>query len=407
MFYSHDTYGLGHLRRTLAIATQLAQDRPAATQLLVTGSTVSGAFALPDRSDLIKLPSLSKRRDGRYKARSLPLSLPQLIHWRKQMILQAAIAFQPDLLLVDKSPAGVQDELLPTLRHLKTWSPGTRLVLGMRDIEDGPEMTRAEWEEGGIRQLHEDVYDCILLYGQKDIFDPVVEYEMSPLAYRKLVPVGYLGRAQPARTREAVRRELEVGERPLIVVAAGGGGDGFELLRTYLEALIAGAPVLSGAHTVIVTGPLMARGKRELLRNLAQFEHLTWYEFTPDLLSLMGAADLVLSMGGYNTVREALSLQARLLVVPRTRPRIEQLLRAERLAARGMLRFLTPDELTPGRLAAEIETSLLAPRPAVSLDFGGLERVSQVIAELLMGSLPDGWELSLRQDLRPAEILWR
>src|SRR5512138_1644155 len=106
MFYSHDTYGLGHLRRTLSIATQLAQDLPTASQLIVTGSTVAGAFDVPDRSDLIKLPSLSKRKDGRYKARSLPLSPSQVIHWRKQMILQAAMAFQPDLLLVDKSPAG-------------------------------------------------------------------------------------------------------------------------------------------------------------------------------------------------------------------------------------------------------------------------------------------------------------
>ena len=407
MLYSHDTYGLGHLRRTLSIATQFAQDFPTASQLIVTGSTVAGAFDVPNHSDIIKLPSLSKRRDGRYKARSLPLSLSQTIHWRQQMILQATIAFQPDLLLVDKSAAGVQDELLPTLRHLKTWCPETRLVLGMRDIEDSPNATKAEWDAGGIRHLHDEIYDCILLYGQREIFDPVVEYEMSVSAHGKLVSVGYLGRVEPALSEESIRNELKIGDRPLIVIAAGGGGDGFDLLKTYMDALKAENNVLSGAHTVMVTGPLMAKRKRALLRNQAQFENLTLLEFTPHLVSYMAAADLVVSMGGYNTVREALSLRTRLLVVPRTRPRVEQLIRAERLAGRDVLRFLIPDELTPQRLADEIQKSLSMPCPSVDLDFGGLENVSQVIASLLMGNLPTGWGLALKHDLPIMESMRR
>ncbi|MBI4771704.1 MAG: glycosyl transferase family 28, partial [Chloroflexi bacterium] len=93
MLYSHDTYGLGHLRRTLAIAHQLASDLPHASQLLLTGSMVAGAFSLPPHLDLIKLPALSKHNDGRYKARALPLSLAQTVAWREQMILQAALSF--------------------------------------------------------------------------------------------------------------------------------------------------------------------------------------------------------------------------------------------------------------------------------------------------------------------------
>src|SRR5687768_7527674 len=196
LLYSHDTYGLGHLRRTLAIAGQLSQDLPSARLLLITGSMVAGAFNLPPHLDLIKLPALSKRSDGRYKARVLPLSLTETIAWRSQMILQAVSVFQPDLVLVDKTPAGVQDELLPTLRYLKTWQPQTQLVLGMRDIEDDPEATCAEWEASGARQLHEEIYDHLLLYGEPAVFDPVREYKMSPTAAAKLVTCGYLGRTQ-------------------------------------------------------------------------------------------------------------------------------------------------------------------------------------------------------------------
>src|SRR5512138_2517987 len=89
MLYSHDTYGLGHLRRSLAVAEQLAQDIPEASQLLITGSVVSGAFRLPERLDMIKLPALTKGSDGHYGSRILPLSLGQIVTWREQMILQA------------------------------------------------------------------------------------------------------------------------------------------------------------------------------------------------------------------------------------------------------------------------------------------------------------------------------
>ncbi len=149
LLYSHDTYGLGHLRRTLAIAGQLARDLPNANQLLLTGSMVAGAFGLPPNLDLIKLPALSKRSSGEYKPRALRLSSPQTIAWREQMILQAAQAFKPDLVLVDKTAPGVQGELLPTLRHLKTWKPETHLVLGMRDIEDDPDTTKTPGGNSG------------------------------------------------------------------------------------------------------------------------------------------------------------------------------------------------------------------------------------------------------------------
>ena len=404
MLYSHDTYGLGHLRRTLAIAGQLAQDLPHAQLLLVTGSMVAGAFDLPPHLDLIKLPALSKQSDGRYKARVLPLSLPETIAWREQMILQAASVFQPDLVLVDKTPAGVQQELLPTLRYLKTWQPHTRLVLGMRDIEDDPETTRAEWESCGARQLHEEVYDHLLLYGERQVFDPVREYKMSPTAESKLVSCGYLGRANSTRSREAIRRELDVGDRALIVVTVGGGGDGFDLLHTYLEALNLDSP-LRAAHSLIVTGPLMARGKREQLQGSHCSEHVTWMDFTPDLVSYLGAADLVVSMAGYNTVCEMLSLGVRTLLIPRTKPRREQQLRAERLAKRGFARVLLPQQLSPQSLSGEIASMLASPAPRVTLNLNGLAYASNAIISFLENAASNRWAFPWKTEAPMAIML--
>jgi predicted glycosyltransferase len=58
-----------------------------AYQLLVTGSMVAGAFELPLRLDIVKLPALSKCSSGEYKSRTLPLSLQQTLDWREQMLL--------------------------------------------------------------------------------------------------------------------------------------------------------------------------------------------------------------------------------------------------------------------------------------------------------------------------------
>jgi predicted glycosyltransferase len=386
LLYSHDTYGLGHLRRSLSVAHQIARDIPGSHQLLLTGSMVAGAFALPPRLDMVKLPALSKRSSGQYKARTLPLTLKQTLAWREQIILQAVVNFRPHLVLVDKVAAGVHGELLPALRHLRTWSPDTKIVLGMRDIEDSPDVTRREWAEKDTHTLLNDVYHRILFYGQRDVFDPVFAYDMSLLAVTKLVECGYVRRTAVSRKPDAVRRELNIGDKPLVLVTVGGGGDGYEIVKTYLD-MIATTDAIP-YHSVIITGPLMPRAKRKALRQSVENQPVTLLEFTPDLTSYLKAADLVVSMAGYNTVCEILSLQKRALLIPRTHIREEQRIRAEALAARGLAHLLLPEELTPQRLAAKIEAALTSSRPRVNLNMNALENVSQAIAVMLQEEVP-------------------
>lgn len=380
LLYSHDTFGLGHLRRSLLVAGQIANDIPGAHQLLITGSMVAGAFGLPPRLDMIKLPALSKRTSGEYRARVLPLSLKRTLAWREEMILQAAMHFRPHLVLVDKAASGVHGELIPTLRWLRVWSPDTRIVLGMRDIEDSPSATRAEWMLNGVPELFEGTYDAILFYGERAVFDPVTAYGMSPAAAAKLIECGYLRRMQAARSPTTVRRELGIGDQPLVVVTVGGGGDGFPVVKNFLEMLAAQPQPYA---SVVVTGPLMARAQRVQVHRLARQTPAIMLEFTPDLFSYLAAADLVVGMAGYNTVCELLSLGQRALLVPRAHVREEQRLRALGLAQRGLARVLLPEELTPDRLSAEITLALAQPRPAVTLNLDGLPRAAAALACLL------------------------
>jgi predicted glycosyltransferase len=213
------------------------------------------------------------------------------------------------------------------------------------------------------------------------VFDPVPAYGMSSIAAQKLAPCGYLRRADVRRPPQAVRQELGIANQPLVLVTVGGGGDGFQVLKSYLDMLAQdSAPSF---HSLLVTGPLMADHRRGLLRRAASAPAVTLLEFTPDLLSYMAAADLVVGMAGYNTVCEILSLGKRSVLIPRGHTRAEQRMRASLLAERNLARLLAPEELTPESLRQAIRAALHSPLPTATLNLNGLENISRAISGLL------------------------
>ena len=76
--YSHDTMGLGHIRRTSLLARALSQPPLAATVLLISGIRESGAYPLPPGIDSLTLPAYHKQTDGHYRARHLNIPIADL-----------------------------------------------------------------------------------------------------------------------------------------------------------------------------------------------------------------------------------------------------------------------------------------------------------------------------------------
>ena len=335
LIYSHDSFGLGHLRRCRAIAHAIVDRYKGVSVLILSGSPIIGSFDFRPRVDFVRIPGVVKLHNGEYQSLGLHIDLDQTMAIRAAIIRQTAESFRPDLFLVDKEPLGLKGEVLPTLKMLK--ARGTTLVLGLRDIMDEPALLMREWKRKKVLPALEQLYDEIWVYGLADFADPLEGVACPAEVRAKMIYTGYLRRAVPhLKTAEppALRD-------PYVLVTVGGGDDGMAVLDWVLSAYESDASIPHAA--VMITGPFMApdeqRRFRERAERLGRIEILT-FDTHPELL--MERAVGVVSMAGYNTFCEILSLDKRAILIPRVRPRREQVMRAQRAADLGLARMLDP-----------------------------------------------------------------
>ncbi len=380
--YSHDTQGLGHIRRNSLVAAALVAARPDTDVLLLTGAPEAAVLPLPPHTDVVTLPTLRKHRDGGYSPRVLSTSLPELIEIREAILEAALCSFAPHLLIADKVPRGVRGELDRPLRRVRS-EHGTSAVLGIRDILDAAATTRREWQLSRADEAVAELYDEVWVYGDRRVFDAPAEYRWPYSTTRKSWFTGYLARGRadlfPA-PRRADRVQNVSG--PYVLGLVGGGQDGSELAHAFATA------TFPPGHTgVLVTGPYLHRSVLTELDAVARSRgDLRVLAFVPDLLPWVEAASAAVSMGGYNSVCELLAAGCPVLVVPRTVPRVEQRIRARRLASFGLVDVLDGSDLSPARISDWLTAAIERPRPtSASVDLDGLSKVP-VLAERMLGA---------------------
>ncbi len=352
LMYSHDTYGLGHIRRTMAIAGHLRDTNT--NVLILTGSPIAGRFTFPENVDFVRIPGMIKKTNNEYHSLSIRIDPEHALRIRRDIIMATAKTFQPDLFIVDKEPLGLRKEVLPTLQWLRQSRPKTQTVLGLRDIMDDRETVRNDWRKKNVYSYLEELYSEIWVYGEREIYDAAIEYEVPESVRTKMHFTGYLPREVPSRKEvNKIRRRCGVKkDEKLIVVTAGGGGDGFKMMDTYLK-MVDKNP-LKGTKSSMITGPFMPKDQRRRLMILAKKNKIKLQPFFPYMEKMFGAADLVVSMGGYNTMCEILSQQTPCLIIPRETPRLEQLIRARALEKQKLVDYLPWSQLTPDHLAEKI-----------------------------------------------------
>jgi predicted glycosyltransferase len=334
MLYSHDTFGLGHLRRSRALAQILTAQDPDLSALIVTGSPIAGRFDFPERVDHVRLPGVVKQQDGTYRSLALGMDIEGVTRLRAALLAAAEESFRPDLLIVDKEPWGFRNEMGQTLAAAQ--ARGARIVLGVRDVLDDAPSLREEWERKNAVEAVERFYDEIWIYGVAAIHDPLAALPLSDAARGRAVFTGYLRRDPPPPAPGAP--PPPAGD--YVVVTTGGGGDGAELIDWALAAYeSAEAPRL---NAVLVYGPFLPGDLRAQFdrRAAALGGRVETMSFDSRLETLLQGARGVVAMGGYNTFCEILSFDKPAVIAPRVSPRQEQLIRAAAAERLGLVRML-------------------------------------------------------------------
>jgi predicted glycosyltransferase len=362
LMYSHDTYGLGHIRRTMAIAEHLKA--PDVNVLILTGSPIAGRFSFPEQIDFVRIPGMIKKTNDEYLPLSIKINPSHAVDIRQNIITATAKTFQPNLFIVDKEPLGLKKEVLPTLQWFRRCLPRTRTILGLRDIMDDAETVKADWQKKGVYDILDELYSEIWIYGNQELYDPIVQYDIPDSVSRKMHFTGYIPRNVPGKdAARKMRKKYGVRENEkLVLVTTGGGGDGHALMHTFLT-MMESEPHSAPFKSVLITGPFMPRQEREHLFARAKRLGIRTWEFYQKMEEIMSAADVVVSMGGYNTICEILSQGTLSLVIPRETPRMEQLIRAQALHERQLVDYIPWHDMSPALLKTKILNLLNHPQP--------------------------------------------
>ncbi len=383
LLYSHDTFGLGHLRRSRTIAHALAHRFKNAEIAIITGSPFAGTFNFLDQIIYLQIPPVTKRSDGSYTSLEDGIDLDYTVNARSKAIEDFMNEWNPDMLIVDKEPFGFRKELMNALQLAK--ERGTKTVLGLRDVLDAPDILKAEWERKGIFEDIEPLYDEIWIYGPESFYDPLQDLGLPQSVTSKVYYTGFLNRAQGDGGEVEMAK---LGFDTYILVTAGGGGDGYELMMSTI-AMVRQHPD-SGDNFLMVLGPFMGTKEGEEIRQAASsIPNIAVIDFDPDLEKYIADSEFVIGMCGYNTFCEVLTFDKHAVYVPRSVPRLEQRIRAYRSASMGWSSVIEISEAANPEIFYQAVKSIrrrrLPSEAPVKPDMEGLTRICERVEILVDG----------------------
>jgi len=384
LIYSHDSFGLGHLRRCRSIAHSLVARYKGLSVLILSGSPIIGSFDFKARVDFVRIPGVIKLKDGEYTSLGLHIDLEQTLAMRESIIYHTAVSFKPDIFLVDKEPTGLQGEVRSTLEMLK--QEGCINVLGLRDVMDECKQLKKEWARKKVLPVLENLYHDIWVYGLREMGSPVDGIGLSQSTLAKISYTGYLDREVPTERNWVAPVAPVDPSDPFILVTAGGGGDGVDMVDWVIRAYETDANLPYRA--IIVTGPFMpASEQQEFHERCDMLDNVEIITFDSHIELLMEKSMAIVAMGGYNTFCEILTLDKPALIVPRSQPRQEQLIRAERAVQLDLVSMIDPaGERAAQQMAAALHALPNRSRPSLAKVPGllsGHENIAEMVREHL------------------------
>jgi predicted glycosyltransferase len=375
ILYCQHVLGIGHLFRALEICKELKRHKV----LLITGGPRLDA-KIPGHVEVTHLPGL--QMDPEFKglfSSDKTASLDQIKEKRQKKLLAIVEREKPDIFLLELYPFGrkaFRFELDPVIQAIRCKpQPRCGVISSVRDIL--VEKEKQAKHEGRVVLTLNNYFDAVLVHSDprwmtlKETFFRFDEIKIP------VVHTGYIAQKAPADSRRRVRRQLGIGEQDLMIVASAGGGSvGKPLLESAIEAF-SRLNIETPSYLYVYAGPYMAESDFERLKALGAGQRIQVAKFTSDFLAFLAAADLSISMAGYNTTMNILATGVPALVWPFAANR-EQRRRAEKLADRGALKLIDDQDLKPANLAAIIIENLTgAGAKPIDIDLNGAAHTVQ------------------------------
>lgn len=388
VFYCQYVMGMGHLFRSLQIADALSAHQ---VTLVAGGQNVDAP--VPPHVRLVRLPALYM---DEYFTRLIPedthLAVETVMARRKAALFDLLGEIRPDLFMVELYPFGrtlFQFELDPLLSAIGGGAFGrVHRVCSLRDVLV-EKRDPVAYEARVIAKLN-DTFDLLLVHSDgrflrlEETFSRVRDIRI-PVHY-----TGFVARKPPAGSGRQIRRALKIGrDDTFIVASAGGGRTGHRLLQS---AVTACRPLCeAGAvHLHVFTGPFMDEAAYTQLSELSG-NGVRVRRFTRRLPAYLDAADLSISMAGYNTCMDLLVAQVPALVYPYTRQQ-EQPIRAEKIRPLLPMRVLTDGDLAPETFRRHILDMVARKRPEapLPLDLDGARNTARRLRQWVVESAQAG-----------------
>jgi predicted glycosyltransferase len=355
--YCQHVLGIGHLFRSLEICRVLSDHEV----VLVSGGPQIKA-KLPDHVREVRLPDLQMNQEfkGLYSSRK-NTTLEQVKADRQKRLFALFESEKPDIFLVELYPFGrkaFRFELDPVLEGLSNKRlPACGVVCSVRDILVEKE-DQIKHETRVVKTLNRH-FDAVLVHADPTLAQLNETFEQYDEIDIPVVYTGYIASKPEPDAAPKIRQDLGISDDELLIISSAGGGNvGGPLLAAAVQAFNQLA-VEKTCHLKVFTGPFAERAEFDNLRKMAG-RNVQIERFTSDFLSYLAAADLSISMGGYNTTMNILASGVSALVWPFSQNR-EQRMRAGRLAKEGVLKIIEDENLRPDRLAGLMDQMLTLP----------------------------------------------
>jgi predicted glycosyltransferase len=377
LFYVQHLLGIGHLRRALRLVEALSGGGFRVT-LVSGGEPLPGGTAAT--ADIVQLPPI-RTRGTDFKdlvdAADRPID-DALRAARRRALLDAFAYVRPDAVVFEAFPFGrraFRFEIDPLIAAARSRHPRALIVCSLRDIVVAPEEPQRRQEI--VARVCAD-FDAVLVHGDPAFIPLEASFPAASQIADRLIYTGYVGTgAAPTGTD----REIDGANRGDVLVSAGGGAVGGTLLATALETRRRGC--LADLRWRLLAGPNLPPAEFAALGGRLP-DRVVLERYRADFLDLLRRCRVSISQAGYNTVLDILAARAAAVVVPfAAGHETEQRLRAERLAARGVVEMVAEGDLSAARLAEAIGRAIATRPVEVSVDTGGARRTAQLLAAMI------------------------